>query len=284
MRSIWHLNVNTEGSSLAELLIKLSGFSKKKIQWIATSGGLWSKKQGSVKRCRRLPKGVSKGDEFFLYYDEHILQQTPLAAECMADHKAWSAWFKPQGMPTVGSKWADHTAITRFIETHKDFQRTCFLVHRLDKQTSGVMLLAHDKKTAKLLSQLFEQRQIDKYYLAKIDRQHLDFFYKIPRFINHQVINKEAKTAVLAKFIYADYLGLLIKLFTGRKHQIRSHLSSENCPLIGDRAYGDSLDRRNLGLMAYRIVFICPISLNLIDLTIPQQKKIDFVLAENKAG
>ena len=89
----------------------------------------------------------------------------------------YSVWYKPYGMLSQGSKWSDHCTIARFAQKNLSNERPAFIVHRLDRAATGLILIAHSKKAAKALSSLFENRTIESNSLEK--------FYQIIVHGNH---------------------------------------------------------------------------------------------------
>ena len=229
-------------------------------------GAVWLTQGKSTQRIRRASKKLSIGQILHLYYDAHILSQTDFDTQLIADEGDYSVWFKPSGMLSQGSKYGDHSAIYRWAETHLLPQRNAFLVHRLDKATSGLILIAHSKKAATALSKLFSERSIDKYYKALV--------YGIPsapQILDTPLENKRAVTKIISgkkiieKNIYNDKSTnkqnslLDIQILTGKKHQIRQHLAQIGHPIIGDRLYGNGKnDNIDLCLTAYKMAFISP--------------------------
>ena len=146
------------------------------------------------------------------------------------------------------------------------------VVHRLDKDTSGLLIAAKDDRTHSLLSRMFQERKIQKTYLAitvgamKEVRGTIDTFIersKIDR--KKMAVSKSGKWAITHFRVLQDYgffAVVEVDLETGRTHQIRVHFSSINCPVLGDETYS-SLKR----------------TLN----TIPHQfhKKVKFLLARH---
>ena len=82
---------------------------------------------------------------------------------------AYSVWFKPYGLYCQGSRWGDFSSINRWVEInlHKlldTTERPVFIVHRLDRATSGLILLCHTKNAARLFSAMFQSGNMDKRY------------------------------------------------------------------------------------------------------------------------
>ena len=91
---------------------------------------------------------LQQQDRLHLYHDPRVLSIEPAEARMIADEGAFSIWYKPFGMLSQGSKWADHCTISRWVETHLRPQRPAFVVHRLDRAATGLMIIAHAKGVA----------------------------------------------------------------------------------------------------------------------------------------
>ena len=160
-------------------------------------------------------------------------------------------------MLSQGSKWGDHCAINRWVEQHLEPQRPAFTVHRLDRFASGLILIAHKKKTATLLSNLFQNKEINKQYKVIV---HGVFPNETVTYQN-EIDGKRAISHVsLLEFNKANNTSLVqVDIETGRKHQIRIHLSEGGFPVVGDRLYGSSDEESDLQLTAFKLSFISPI-------------------------
>ena len=121
------------------------------------------------------------------------------------------------------------------------------IVHRLDKDTSGIIIVAKTANSHQLLSKLFENRMIDKQYKAIVWGKPLDKGC-IENFIRRDLRDKTAFTtsnnvgrSAITKYKLIDNLGplSLIELYpkTGRTHQLRVHMKSINHPIFGDQKY-----------------------------------------------
>ena len=157
------------------------------------------------------------------------------------------------------------------------------LVHRLDKPTSGVLLIALTEGCQKQLTRLFQQRRIGKYYLAWVaghcpERGRIDLPLKKGRKSRYRVAGNRADIALLDdaySLLSADSDGkpsetrfrtlqrttdcslIVLKPLTGRTHQLRVHLSWIGYPILGDRLYGkpdaDAQQAPRLQLHAHRV-------------------------------
>lgn len=124
-----------------------------------------------------------------------------------------------------------------------------FIVHRLDRDTSGLILFAKNETAHKYLSQLFEQRNIQKLYLGIVRGSMPDKKGSINEPIaEHPVkkgmmaINKKGKISLTNYEVLEDYgIYSLVRfeIQSGRTHQIRVHAKSLGHPIIGDEVYGD---------------------------------------------
>lgn len=151
------------------------------------------------------------------------------------------------------------------------------IVHRLDRDTSGILLLAKDIVTMRRLQKQFKRREVRKTYLAlvsghmryrsgTIDALIVRSRRNRTRFI---VIDKDhedmenAREAVTDYFVireFRDFSYVRLSPHTGRTHQLRVHLSHAGNPILGDRVYGKASSFERLALHAYSIEFTHPIT------------------------
>ena len=147
-----------------------------------------------------------------------------------------------------------------------------FVVHRLDKETVGVMVFARNKASAAALSQAIVDGKLEKRYYAVVHgtpSKSADTLTDLLFFDRKRgksfVVGREragVKRAVLDYRLVESKNGLSlldIQLHTGRTHQIRAQLSSRGLPLAGDRRYGAPKDTPHaLALVAYKLRFPHP--------------------------
>ncbi len=252
--------VNEPDQSVVDLLAAATPLSKRKIKQAMSKGAVWLSQAGAKPhRLRRTKRILQPGDQLAIHYDEQVLAMQPEAATLIKDMGGYSVWSKPYGMFSQGSKWGDHCTIYRWAEQHLEPQRTATLVHRLDRAASGLLLLAHNKKTASALSALFRNRQIDKRYQVIVHGEFPESIW--PQVIEDELDEKRAKSSIKRlSYDQSSNRSLLeVGIETGRKHQIRRHLKGMGFPVVGDRLYGKSEDQENLLLVAASLAFHCPL-------------------------
>jgi tRNA pseudouridine32 synthase/23S rRNA pseudouridine746 synthase len=223
-------------------------------------GAVWLTRGQYTQRLRRASKPLLVGDEVHLYYDEKVLKQTPAPAQLIADEGQYSVWFKPFGMLSQGSKWGDHCSIARWVEQQLQPQRPAFIVHRLDRAASGLILIAHGKGSATQLAELFQQRAVEKRYRLLVAGK---FPSKPSPYLIEKALDERAAISRVSRLQYAPETKqslLEVSIETGRKHQIRRHLSAMGFPVVGDRLYGSQEQIQDLQLSACYLEFVCPLT------------------------
>ena len=139
-----------------------------------------------------------------------------------------------------------------------------YSVHRLDKDTSGVFIIAKNRETAQLFTSLFRLRKIHKTYLAicqgEITKNSGEWNNDLTRFDSNKIVSEKAKT--IYRVIDKNSLSTLVEMkpITGRKHQLRKQLFSIGNPIYGDQKYkfnnNDRGINKNLMLHSYQIRFM----------------------------
>jgi tRNA pseudouridine65 synthase len=193
-----------------------------------------------------------------LYQDEHLV-----------------AVNKPAGM-LVHRSWLDRHETVFVMQTLRDqIGQHVFTVHRLDKPTSGVLLLALSSDVARLLSQQLENHQVNKVYHAvvrgympedgTVDYSLTEELDKIadkfanpdkapqPAVTHYRVLAKVEMPVPVGPYDTARYSLVELTPETGRKHQLRRHMSHLHHPILGDSAHGDL--KQNRGMIKH---FSCP--------------------------
>ena len=200
-------------------------------------------------KIKYLPKKKEIG-----IYDDYVIE----------DNENFIVINKPTGIP-VQSGTKSFKNIIDILKNSKYFENSKpFIVHRLDKETSGVLIIAKNRKYAQLFTSLFRIRKIHKTYLAivygrvdkslKVMKDDLIYYENNKKFFQKAVSN--------IKIIKSNegYSYLELNPITGRKHQLRKQLLKIGNPIIGDNKYFLNDRKRvkikNLMLHAYKIKFM----------------------------
>lgn len=262
MRLEKHIDISDSGANALDVLATNTPLSRQKLKDAMQKGAVWlsstSGRRGqSPKRLRRVKRKLCAGDQLHLYYDEHILQSKVPEPLLLADEGVFTVWYKPPGMLSQGSRWSDHCTLGRWVEMNTD-KANCFVVHRLDRAASGIMLLAHQKNAAADLSALFQQRGIQKFYEAWVGGRFAPDEEAL--ILDSDIDGRSARSSArcLRYCAERDQSLLLVEIETGRKHQIRQHLAQAGFPIVGDRLYAGPVSDQPLQLTAIRIAFTSP--------------------------
>tara|TARA_B100000949_G_scaffold221675_2_gene222587 strand:- start:426 stop:2090 length:1665 start_codon:yes stop_codon:yes gene_type:complete len=178
---------------------------------------------------------------------------------------------KPTGMLSVPGRYIKDSVKSRILEQYPKANGP-LIVHRLDQDTSGIMIVTLSKKVNKLLQQQFLERTICKTYFAVLEKPIAETTGEIslPLILDidnrpMQMVNYEHGKPALTRFEVVKKTAhqTLIKLnpITGRSHQLRVHCAHKlglHVPIVGDNLYGTPSER--LCLHAQQIEFIHPIS------------------------
>ncbi|MCG9696199.1 RluA family pseudouridine synthase [Shewanella sp. Isolate11] len=268
--SQYQVCITQAGEDACALLAAESQLSKQAVKQAMAKGAVWLSRGKYTQRLRRAKKPLQPGDKLYFYYNAEVLTQSVDDAQLLLDKGDYSIWYKPYGMLCQGSKWSDHTTINRFVETHLTPQRPAFIVHRLDKAATGLIIIGHTKKVTAKLAALFELRQLDKQYRVIVNGE----FPAQMQTINSEVDGKPACShAYLVEYDAEHNRSLVqVKIDSGRKHQIRIHMASIGFAVIGDRQHGNAqLGDPNLQLTACFLDFICPLTSEKIHISLPEE-------------
>ena len=207
---------------------------------------------------------------------------------------------KPAGMVTHPSRGHStgtlvHGLLSGGIAGGEDPQRPG-IVHRLDRDTSGLMLVARGEKAHRRLGRMMRDREVDRRYLALV---HGPFppaltverpLGRDPRRRTRQAVRATGGREAITHFRLLEQLGPVAlveaRLETGRTHQVRVHLESAGHPVVGDPVYGMGRDPRGLSrqfLHAYQLAFRHPMTGEDLRFESPLPADLAAALADGRA-
>lgn len=153
-------------------------------------------------------------------------------------------------------------------------------VHRLDADTSGVLLFARSMGAVETLGDMFETRRMEKAYYAVTasEPREMEWTCKLalapdPKRIGRMVVNaREGKDAETHFRVLEKISGLTLveaRPVTGRTHQIRVHMMESGCPIVSDELYGRQTGKLEFGLRAVRLAYVDPFTRKPVEIVAP---------------
>ncbi len=211
-----------------------------------------------------------------IYEDAHLIAVNKPAH--MVVHPAPGNWSN-----TFVNALLGHCALPKTSEFRPG------IVHRLDKETSGMLIAAKSEITHQKLTELFAERKIRKEYIAiaigKVPSLKIDLpMRRCPIHRKKMVIAEEEGKEAITEVELLGYNGTLSKVHlkptTGRTHQLRVHLKHLGNPILGDKLYGKNSINDRFGasrhyLHAKKISFIHPITGEMLELEAPLPKDME---------
>lgn len=259
--------VEKQGERLDKILVaRLNDFSRAQIQTLISEGGVTV--DGTSAKAGHKMKGGERIIVEIPEDNEHIIVPEDIDLSIIYEDDDIAVIEKEAGMvvhPGIGQETGTlvHAILSRYPEI-VDMQDDPLaegrmgIVHRLDKDTSGLIVIARNIDALTNLMAQFKARTTEKYYLALVERTPKTMEGRIDAAIGRDpkqrkrmgVVN-DGKSAVTEFEIidtnFKDGRALLrIKIETGRTHQIRVHMAFIGCPIIGDTVYG--YNKQRLGL------------------------------------
>ena len=207
------------------------------------------KPENKKNKIKYLPKKKEIGS-----YDDYVIE----------DNENFIVINKPIGIP-VQSGTKSFKNIIDILKNTKYFENSKpFIVHRLDKETSGILIIAKNRKYAQLFTSLFRIRKIHKTYLAivygKVKKSIRVMKDELIYYENNKKTFQKALSNLRIIKSNEEYSYLQLNPITGRKHQLRKQLLNIGSPIIGDDKYFlNNIKRikiKNLMLHAYKIKFM----------------------------
>jgi len=242
------------GQRLDHALAALSGLSRNRIQQLLKQGYVHGPEQGL-----RASSRVHTGERYRLEIPPTapmILAPEAIDLDILYEDEHLIVINKPAGMVVHPSHGHDSGTLVHALLHHcpglpgiNGVERPG-IVHRLDKDTSGSLVVAKTETAHRRLIDMFSSHRIDRQYLAWCrgmptwNRKRIEMpIGRHPAHRQKMAVRQSGKTAVTDAVIeqrYTHFCRLRLTLHTGRTHQIRVHLAHEHLPVLGDTVYGRS--------------------------------------------
>jgi len=260
-----------EYTLLFEYLCKKLDMPKKRITQYLKHGSIYVNNNKVTKYNFELEKGMIVAIDFknknntlpfdILYEDDYII-----------------AVDKPSGLLTISTDKEKEKTLYHMVREYlrtKNKLAKVYIIHRLDKDTSGIVVLAKDEKSKNIFQEKWNEIVSVREYTAIVEgtlkKKEDRLVHKLEENKAHFVyVSKEGKEAITSYQVIKeknDYSKLRIFIETGRKNQIRVQLSSIGHPVLGDKKYNKSAKEKRLYLHASRLKVFHPISRKIITIT-----------------
>jgi 23S rRNA pseudouridine1911/1915/1917 synthase len=205
----------------------------------------------------------------------HVDVKMKLNFEIVYEDESLIVINKPAGLLSIATKDEKRDTAYSFLSEYvknQNRENKIFIVHRLDRETSGLMLFAKNEKVKHMMQESWNDSIIERTYVALVEGQVekkegviSSFLYEDKSFIMHSVSSssKGQKAITHFKVIKSDksWSLLEINLETGRKNQIRVHMQDIGHSVAGDKKYGAKTNPiKRLALHALKLSFIHPVS------------------------
>lgn len=229
-------------------------------------------------------KTAKRGDELIAKGQKVSLGQKPHFAEgklrILFEDKHLVAIEKPEGLLSVSTAFEKTDTAYAMLKRHYH-PRKVHVVHRIDQDTSGVMVFALSEEGLKGLKELFEKHDIHRAYYAIVEGQVTpakgtwqSYLYEDARYMVHPTDDPSQGTLAITHYqvekMSPRYTLLKLTLETGRKNQIRVHCLQCGCPIAGDQKYGAKTDPvKRLCLHAAILEFHHPVTGKLLKFASP---------------
>ena len=238
--------------------------SRRKIRSIIDVGGCYV----NGKRVRIASRQVRRGDNVELLHSEKAIKQSKTKnfligdKDILFDRNGIIAVNKPSGIPVQATRLQAKTHLLARLNDHLSKagkSPRAELAHRLDKETSGVLLTATEKESLELLLSAFRERNIAKTYHCLVyglpDKNEYEVSLRLRTIDPRTGVVKIAKNnggrsslthfTVLKRFSQNNISLVEARPVTGRSHQIRVHLDYLGFPIVGDKVYGTAKRQRS---------------------------------------
>ena len=224
-------------------LIKELGYTQREAQRFISKGRILVNGEKLTKTA-----GEIEGEFEFIYFEPITKGLVPSHVE-----EKFVLFDKPSGV--LIHPQTKKTPYSLIDELKYQFGRDANIAHRIDQETSGLVLCAKNKESERELKMMFQEREIQKKYLALVHGE-----FKEEMCIEAPLLRSQAKSAIVRMVVKVDETGKASKTdfkpleyfphanmtlvecspYTGRQHQIRVHLFHVKHPIVGDPIYGQS--------------------------------------------
>lgn len=250
-----------ENADLVDYLVLNSDYSKSKIKSLIK----YKKITINNKPIKKLPLKVNIND--IINIDLEVTPNTPF--EILYEDKEILVVNKESGLLTIGTHIDNENTLYKMVRKYASERKfQIFIVNRLDKETSGIVMFAKSERIKLLYQDNWNELVKKRGYIAVVEGKVKDsgrienlLYEEKNTFVHSSSIGKKAITNYKVLKSNNKYTLLDINIETGRKNQIRVHMSELGHPVVGDKKYKSNTDPiKRMCLHAYELVITHPLS------------------------
>jgi len=199
--------------------------------------------------ARKAGTTLHVGDVVVIRRPLKVEPETPRDVRVLADFGTFMAIDKPAGLPVHPAGRYYRNTVTTILKERYGSDPKFVVAHRIDRETSGVLLVCRDKTVERTLKQMFQDRRVSKTYLAivrgvMVEPGQIDLplgQVEGSRIHVKMHVTEDGAPAVTDFFpirSWDEYSLVDVRPRTGRQHQIRAHMAAIGHPIVGDKMYG----------------------------------------------
>ncbi len=270
-QSVTRFYVKSAGTVMDFLMSQMQGKSRTSIKQLLSGGHI----RVNERTVTNFGQSVSPGDVVYMEKNKKRVIKLPSSMKIVFEDDHLIVVNKDAGLLSMStSKENRHTAyayLSEYVKQH-DERNKIFIVHRLDRDTSGLMMFAKDQKIQEQLQKKWNDTVLCRKYFALVEGFVLKeqntihtWLHEHPKSLKVYVSQPGEGVEATTNYRVIDgsrfYSLLEVELDTGRKNQIRVHMQHIGHPITGDSKYGARHDpMKRLGLHAAELTFVHPLT------------------------
>ncbi len=241
---------------------------------------------------------LKPGDKVGIYFDRSHSVLNHSMLNILYEDDSIIVIDKVSGLLSMATERDKEKTAYHILSDHvkqKDPRNCIFILHRLDRETSGIMMFSKSLKVQELLQKNWDRAILERKYIAVVEGQFRQpqgtiksYLAENSSYTVHTTTANKGKLAITHYRVVKScgpYSLVELDLETGRKNQIRVHMQESGCPVTGDKKYGAKTNPlHRLALHAYKLRFTHPITHKEMNFETPFPKRFELLVKKNSGS